>query len=44
MSRTSETRLRRPTGLPTDWPHLGTGPHSFGAGRRVLYRLDDLHD
>jgi excisionase family DNA binding protein len=25
------------------WRHLKVGPHSFRAGRRVLYRRDDLH-
>ena len=38
MSRTFESR-RRPT-----WRHLGPGPQSLGVGRRVFYRLDDLHD
>lgn len=38
MSRTFESR-RRPT-----WRHLGTGPQSFGVGRRIFHRIDDLHD
>jgi hypothetical protein len=25
------------------WRHLGTGPHSFRVGHRVVYRRDDLH-
>jgi predicted DNA-binding transcriptional regulator AlpA len=25
------------------WRHLGTGPRSFCLGRRVVYRLADVH-
>jgi predicted DNA-binding transcriptional regulator AlpA len=25
------------------WRHLGTGPRSFRLGRRVVYRLADVH-
>jgi excisionase family DNA binding protein len=35
--------LRTPTATLRYWRHLGTGPHSFRVGRRVLYRTDDLH-
>jgi excisionase family DNA binding protein len=34
--------LRIPEGTLRYWRHLGTGPHSFRLGRRVLYRADDL--
>ena len=36
--------LRAPVATLRYWRHLGTGPHSFRLGRRVLYRRDDLHD
>ena len=35
--------LRAPVATLRYWRHLGTGPRSFGLGRRVLYRTDDLH-
>jgi excisionase family DNA binding protein len=34
--------LRTPVATLRYWRHLGTGPHSFRLGRRVLYRRDDL--
>ncbi|MBE7189878.1 helix-turn-helix domain-containing protein [Jatrophihabitans endophyticus] len=34
--------LRAPVATLRYWRHLGTGPHSFRLGRRVLYRYDDL--
>jgi excisionase family DNA binding protein len=34
--------LRAPVATLRYWRHLGTGPHSFRLGRRVLYRRDDL--
>ena len=35
--------LRAPVATLRYWRHLGSGPHSFRLGRRVLYRRDDLH-
>ncbi|WP_448642910.1 helix-turn-helix transcriptional regulator [Geodermatophilus sp. URMC 63] len=35
--------LRAPVATLRYWRHLGTGPHSFRLGRRVVYRRDDLH-
>ena len=35
--------LRAPIATLRYWRHLGTGPHSFRLGRRVVYRRDDLH-
>jgi DNA-binding transcriptional MerR regulator len=35
--------LRTPKATLRYWRHLGTGPHSFRLGRRVLYRANDLH-
>ena len=35
--------LRAPVATLRYWRHLGTGPHSFRVGRRVLYRRDDLN-
>ena len=35
--------LRAPVATLRYWRHLGTGPHSFRLGRRVLYRREDLH-
>ncbi|CCG05678.1 helix-turn-helix domain-containing protein [Blastococcus saxobsidens] len=35
--------LRAPVATLRYWRHLGTGPHSFRLGRRVLGRRDDLH-
>ena len=35
--------LRTPKATLRYWRHLGTGPHSFRLGRRVLYRTTDLH-
>jgi DNA-binding transcriptional MerR regulator len=35
--------LRAPVATLRYWRHLGTGPHSFRVGRRVVYRRDDLH-
>jgi hypothetical protein len=37
------TILRTPKAILRFWRHLGTGPHSFRLGRRVLYRANDLH-
>lgn len=34
--------LRAPVATLRYWRHLGTGPHSFRVGRRVLYRRDDV--
>ena len=34
--------LRAPVATLRYWRHLGTGPHSFRLGRRVLYRRDDI--
>jgi excisionase family DNA binding protein len=34
--------LRAPVATLRYWRHLGTGPHSFRLGRRVLYRRADL--
>ena len=34
--------LRTPVASLRYWRHLGTGPHSFRLGRRVLYRYTDL--
>jgi predicted DNA-binding transcriptional regulator AlpA len=36
--------LRAPVGTLRYWRHLGTGPHSFRLGRRVVYRLIDLEE
>jgi excisionase family DNA binding protein len=35
--------LRAPVATLRYWRHLGTGPHCFRLGRRVLDRRDDLH-
>jgi excisionase family DNA binding protein len=35
--------LRAPVATLRYWRHLGTGPHSFRLGRRVVYRREDLH-
>lgn len=35
--------LRAPVATLRYWRHLGAGPRSFRLGRRVLYRIDDLH-
>jgi hypothetical protein len=34
--------LRAPIATLRYWRHLGTGPHSFRLGRRVVYRREDL--
>ena len=34
--------LRAPVATLRYWRHLGSGPHSFRLGRRVLYRRADL--
>ena len=34
--------LRAPVATLRYWRHLGTGPHSFRLGRRVVYRREDL--
>jgi excisionase family DNA binding protein len=34
--------LRAPVATLRYWRHLGSGPHSFRLGRRVLYRRDDV--
>ena len=36
--------VRAPVATLRYWRHLGTGPHSFRLGRRVLYRYADLID
>ena len=36
--------LRAPVATLRYWRHLGTGPHSFRLGRRVVYRTTDLQD
>lgn len=35
--------LRAPVAALRYWRHLGTGPPSFGLGRRVVYCLADIH-
>ena len=35
--------LRAPVATLRYWRQLGTGPRSFGGGRRVLHRRDDLY-
>ncbi len=34
--------LRAPVATLRYWRHLGTGPHSFRLGRRVVYRRADV--
>jgi predicted DNA-binding transcriptional regulator AlpA len=34
--------MRAPVATLRYWRHLGTGPHSFRLGRRVMYRHSDL--
>jgi hypothetical protein len=34
--------MRSPVSTPRYWRHLGTGPHSFRFGRRVVYRRADV--
>lgn len=34
--------MRAPVATLRYWRHLGTGPHSFRVGRRVMYRHSDL--
>jgi hypothetical protein len=34
--------LRTPAATLRYWRYLGTGPHSFRVGRRVMYRYADL--
>jgi predicted DNA-binding transcriptional regulator AlpA len=34
--------VRAPVATLRYWRHLGTGPHSFRLGRRVVYRAADL--
>ena len=34
--------LRAPVATLRYWRHLGTGPHSFRLGRRLVYRREDL--
>jgi DNA-binding transcriptional MerR regulator len=34
--------VRAPIATLRYWRHLGTGPHSFRLGRRVVYRVADL--
>ena len=34
--------VRAPVATLRYWRHLGTGPHSFRLGRRVVYRADEL--
>ena len=34
--------VRAPIATMRYWRHLGTGPHSFRLGRRVVYRVGDL--
>lgn len=35
-------RLQRPEATLRYWRHLGTGPHSFRLGKRVMYRQSDV--
>ena len=35
--------VRAPIATLRYWRHLGTGPRSFRLGRRVVYRVGDLH-
>jgi excisionase family DNA binding protein len=35
-------RLRQPESTIRYWRHIGYGPDSFKAGRRVLYRESDV--
>ncbi len=35
-------KLRAPVATLRYWRHLGTGPHSFRLGRRVMYRQADI--
>jgi hypothetical protein len=41
--REAAARLRTPEATLRYWRHLGTGPHSFKIGRRVMYDEDDLY-
>jgi DNA-binding transcriptional MerR regulator len=34
--------MRSPVSTLRYWRHLGAGPHSFRAGRRVVYRRADV--
>jgi predicted DNA-binding transcriptional regulator AlpA len=34
--------MRSPVSTLRYWRHLGTGPHSFRLGRRVVYRRTDV--
>ena len=34
--------IRAPASTLRYWRHLGTGPHSFRLGRRVVYRRADV--
>jgi DNA-binding transcriptional MerR regulator len=34
--------MRSPVSTLRYWRHLGTGPHSFRLGRRVVYRRADV--
>ena len=34
--------MRSPVSTLRYWRHLGTGPHSFRVGRRVVYRRADV--
>lgn len=34
--------VRTPASTLRYWRHLGTGPHSFRIGRRVVYRWRDV--
>ena len=34
--------MRSPVSTLRNWRHLGTGPHSFRVGRRVVYRRADV--
>jgi len=36
--------VRAPVATLRYWRHLGTGPHSFRIGRRVVYRLSEVQD
>jgi hypothetical protein len=35
--------MRSPVSTLRYWRHLGTGPHSFRLGRRVVYRRADVN-
>ena len=36
--------VRAPVATLRYWRNRGVGPHSFRLGRRVVYRLSEVHD